>query len=346
MVIPGVFLLLAWIQGAQSPLTFSSEGTVVSIDVFVTDRQGRPVRDLQRSDFQVIEDHKTQAVTSFQVLGSSAGKDEETNGSALGDRRGALPTSSRRALVLVVDDLHLTAAQGARVQSAVRAFVDTPVTHGDSITLVAPGARIWSHDVLPEGREQLLALSATVAGRWGRSGPLLRPELRAMRSTIVDALGSALMSLEGARAQKAVFLVSRGYSYLTRDQDARPDYERLVRLSHRVNAPLYFLDVRGLESIESNPPQPMDGISRPASGFWRMDRTSFMDGLALDTGGLSIRNANDFSKPIARVLEGSEQYYAMGYISDRPPRPGEFRRIKIKVNRKGLRVRARRGYYG
>src|SRR5713101_6392428 len=48
----------------QQPPTFKVRVDYVEVDVVVTDRQGKLVRDLKKEDFQVLEDGKSQAVTT------------------------------------------------------------------------------------------------------------------------------------------------------------------------------------------------------------------------------------------------------------------------------------------
>jgi hypothetical protein len=67
--------------------------------------------------------------------------------------------------------------------------------------------------------------------------------------------------------------------------------------------------------------------------------------LAADTGGFSVRNTNDLAEGIVRIGRESGSYYLLGYNPGPLPRDGRFRRIEVRVKRKGVTVRARRGYY-
>jgi len=71
--------------------------------------------------------------------------------------------------------------------------------------------------------------------------------------------------------------------------------------------------------------------------------------MALDTGGLVVKNTNDLGSGIRRVSEESQAYYLLGYNSTNTSRDGKFRKIKVELTRanreKGLKVRARRGYF-
>src|SRR6266481_9450792 len=52
---------------APSELVLRVTTRMLSVDVVVTDRDGHPVTDLNKSDFTILEDGKTQAIASFWV---------------------------------------------------------------------------------------------------------------------------------------------------------------------------------------------------------------------------------------------------------------------------------------
>jgi hypothetical protein len=67
--------------------------------------------------------------------------------------------------------------------------------------------------------------------------------------------------------------------------------------------------------------------------------------IAEDTGGDAIVNSNDFEDGFQRFVRDSNQYYLLGYVPAVDHRDGEFHNLTVRVNRPGLTVRARRGYY-
>ena len=50
------------------PVTFRAEINYVEVDATVTDAKGNPVTDLTQADFEVLEDGKPQAITTFSVV--------------------------------------------------------------------------------------------------------------------------------------------------------------------------------------------------------------------------------------------------------------------------------------
>jgi VWFA-related protein len=69
------------------------------------------------------------------------------------------------------------------------------------------------------------------------------------------------------------------------------------------------------------------------------------------TGGISIRNTNNITGGIDRIMEDQKGFYLIGYRPDEStidPQTGQRRLLKIsvKVKRPGLKVRSRSGFYG
>jgi VWFA-related protein len=151
----------------------------------------------------------------------------------------------------------------------------------------------------------------------------------------LDGLRQALDSLVPLRGHKSVVLVSEAFVLLPR----MTGYGELIDAARRANVAIHFLDPRGLESgfaaeFQDAPPT-FFGTRR------ELDAAGTGD-LADATGGHSIAG-NDPVAGLRRVAAESEAYYLLGYSPD-APRPGE-RKVRVKVAREGLTVRARARYY-
>ena len=75
------------------------------------------------------------------------------------------------------------------------------------------------------------------------------------------------------------------------------------------------------------------------------------DGLryvADQTGGFAVVNNNDMPGAFRRVLDDQRGYYLIGFQPSEDTFKADkgFRRVKVKVTGKGLRVRTRAGFFG
>lgn len=67
--------------------------------------------------------------------------------------------------------------------------------------------------------------------------------------------------------------------------------------------------------------------------------------LAKGTGGFEIFNTNDFLQGLNKVAKEMNEYYSVGYAPPSQTHDGSFHRVKVKVERTGVEVRYRSGYY-
>jgi hypothetical protein len=75
------------------------------------------------------------------------------------------------------------------------------------------------------------------------------------------------------------------------------------------------------------------------------DSQEVMATLSTDTGGKAFFDSNDFAPAFAQVQRDTSAYYAIGFHSSNPLRDGRFRKLTIKLNRPGMKLEYRPGYY-
>ena len=121
------------------------------------------------------------------------------------------------------------------------------------------------------------------------------------------------------------------------------DLAHTAETANNNNTSFYMLDPRGLAISEYD-----------ASGFAisvRTDRRvmrSFQNTLhilAEETDGQAFLNSNNFSAGLNQIVSDQSAYYLLGYTPSNMPTDGKFHSIQVKVRRRGVRVRARKGYY-
>jgi|GEM_PF-2550190 len=137
-------------QAPAAETTFSGrvDVTVAEVEVFVADRDGRPVPDLTRDDFKVVED----------------GQPAEVTGLAPG-------TSQRLNLAIFFDQTTLDVTSPATALAALRRFVDTGLKPGDRVLLAA-----WDDSL--EVRSEPTGDPAVLRAALDRLGAALPPGVR------------------------------------------------------------------------------------------------------------------------------------------------------------------------
>jgi VWFA-related protein len=110
--------------------------------------------------------------------------------------------------------------------------------------------------------------------------------------------------------------------------------------ANRTNAAFYPLDAGGLRSpVDAS--SPLDNRS-----LWALmrQRQDSLVSLATATDGVAVYNTNDLAKGMQKVVADLSQYYLLGYYSTNTKLDGKYRRIRVRVKRPGLEIRAREGY--
>jgi VWFA-related protein len=67
--------------------------------------------------------------------------------------------------------------------------------------------------------------------------------------------------------------------------------------------------------------------------------------LAAGTGGFTIFNTNDFLEGLNKIAKELNEYYLLGYGVPSQAHDGSYHRINVRVERKGVKIRFRNGYY-
>jgi VWFA-related protein len=235
---------------------------------------------------------------------------------------------------------------------------------GDWVTVVAPQQRIWwtsrstwEHGLLPRllsrlvgrfvrypfpvGPSEWTAMKVIEEGRGMPVGETQMVYLAA-RSRVhqtLAALNQVIERLRPARGRKSVLFFSDGF---IRPHFEKQEFDRLVGLARRAHIVIEFVNPTGL----------LTGLSMAGPSSDRRGGRSPLMALDTDSGGsLFIAEStggraslsNDITALPEKALAGASAYYLLGYA---PPstEPGE-RRVRVRVRRKGLKVRARDRYF-
>ena len=120
-----------------------------------------------------------------------------------------------------------------------------------------------------------------------------------------------------------------------------------VRQANRAQVSVYSIDPRGLmvPAISTSEHRGSGNYLYPT--YSTEDITAphqFLASLSMETGGLWFADDNDLERPIRSAYRDGSQYYLLGYVPSSIRKQGKFHKIKVKVRRKGIRMRYREGY--
>lgn len=174
--------------------------------------------------------------------------------------------------------------------------------------------------------------------------------IRKRRRVTLETIERVLESLTTRRGRKSLLLVSEGFVADLRT----PGFRGIIDMARQANTAVYFFDARGLvastKDLMTDVGQIVgeDGVESAHLGMTDFGMDADSDGadrLADETGGFSVTRTNDLTRGFERVNRESTAYYLLGYHSTNQAADGAYRKINVKVSRKDVEVRARKGYF-
>jgi VWFA-related protein len=124
--------------------------------------------------------------------------------------------------------------------------------------------------------------------------------------------------------------------------DMMSDLTLIFQEANRNNTSIYAVDPRGLAAFEYDINQAVGLQADKAHLDSALDN---LRALADNTDGRAIINRNDLGKGMQQIMRDSSGYYLIGYNSSQAPTDGRFHKIDVEVTRRGVDVRARKGYW-
>ena len=151
----------------QQP-TFKVRVDYVEVDTVVTDKQGNLVRDLKKEDFQVLEDGKTQAITTFSMVDIPVERADRplfASAPIEPDVRNNEKPFDGRVYVMVVDDLHTRFGRSQRVKAAAKQFIERRLGANDLMAVVHTAGPSTAGQDFTNSKRLLLAAVDKTQGR-------------------------------------------------------------------------------------------------------------------------------------------------------------------------------------
>ncbi len=153
--------------------------------------------------------------------------------------------------------------------------------------------------------------------------------------------------------KKIVVLFSGGMSV---NEDNLDLLNRFATEATRARVSFYPVDTRRLQA--SSPggdaeatPDALSFQGDPLNNGFQTIRNNFQDSqdglvsLAKASGGRALLNSNRLGRVFEDAFEDAGDYYTLGYYPTATSRDGRFRKIRIEVDRPGVKLAYRKGYY-
>ena len=176
------------------------------------------------------------------------------------------------------------------------------------------------------------------------------------------AVISAMARLPG---RKVLILFSEGLSV---PPAVESPFRAVISNANRAGVSIYAVDAAGLRATSADaetgraltalgsqrirqaasnrdPGRPMMRDLERNEDLLRYNPDSGLGQLADQTGGFLVKDTNNPGARLRQVDEDLHTYYALAYVPVNQTYDGRFRQISVRVNRPGVEVQARKGYY-
>jgi VWFA-related protein len=366
----------------QNQFVLKVNAELVLTNVVVRDaKTGEIVRGLKQSDFTVFENGKKQEIATFdfQSVDMAAPLNEATvTGLAAGANGGnktavvARPQDLRnhRLIVMFFDLTSMQPEDLDRSVDAARDFLRKKMSPADLVALVSLGDTLNVDQDFTADRDALInkvgiyngtqsqgfAQGATANSNQVEDTTGYTPDESEYNDINTDrelfALRAISKSLEKITEKKSLLYFSGG---VQRDGiENQASLRAATNAAVRANLAIYSVDTRGLQAVTA--------VGDASTGSMRgqgayngggllnnmnnnFDTQEVMATLSSDTGGKAFFDSNDFAPAFAQMQKDTSAYYAIGFHSTDPKRDGRYRKLTIKVNRPGVKLEYRPGYY-
>ena len=358
---------------------------IVQVSVTVQDANGKPVKGLTKDDFVLLDQGQRQQIASisegtrnFATTGAVTGPNHFTNQLAPGN--GSAPP-----LIVIVVDAYNTyyhdyyyrpgppdynCAPGScpppllgTIFKQVEKFI-SQMQPQDRVALYQLNDQLDLLQDFTNDRDALqhgLDRGKKSAGTQTYLACAQNDQAQMSNRTMIamSLIADRLATIPG---RKNLIWLSTGFPYRKVTTDSKMD--KTAETLGSEDLPLFAVDAHGLAAPLAVPGAGAAGGGGMVSGadlptpstFGNAD--GFMCGphsapggfsevrnLSEMSGGRAFYNTNDFAGAIRKVIDNSSASYVLEYYPDHNKWNGEFREIKVKVNRPGMEVHARRGYY-
>ena len=363
----------AYVLRAESDLVLTN---VVARDV----KTGQVILGLKQSDFTVLENGKPQQISDFDFESVDMAKplNEATISGLASSVKGKTATSGvrpedlkdHRLIVFFFDLTSMQPEDLDRSVDAAKEFLSHKMQPADLIALVSLDTELKVDQDFTSDKD---LLTGKIGMYNGTEGAAFAQGATANSNQVEDASGytpdeseyndintdrelfalrAVSQSLEKINQKKSLLYFSGG---LTRDGiENQASLRAAINAAVRANLSIYSLDTRGLQAV-SPLGDASTGSLRGTGGYngaaiqnnFNANAASqeTLTTLSVDTGGKAFLDNNDFAPAFAQIQRDTSAYYVIGFHSTNQARDGRFRKLTVKVNRPGVKLEYRPGYY-
>ncbi|MCA1563108.1 MAG: VWA domain-containing protein [Acidobacteria bacterium] len=213
------------------------------------------------------------------------------------------------------------------------------IDQGDRALLEAVVGRACESNVAEVSSQQCREVAQAELQRKSRQFVIQTRAAAERTVQLLTAVSNHLAQLDG---RKTLVLFSEGI--IAPEYSAR--FREIGRMAARARVAIYPIDTRGLDRTDASRSLQATAPSDSGLSLDYFDTSDDPPALIADaTGGRVVRNTNNVADALAGIAQETSAYYIVGYAPANTDFDGKYRSVSVRVQRPGLTVRARRGYF-
>jgi VWFA-related protein len=316
------------------------------LDVTVVDRSGHPVTGLQQQDFTVLDNKVSTSITGFQALAPSS------------SATAAPQPDPQGQIIFLLDEVNTNFSHNTRARDQLMQFlrqVHGPMPQPASIAILSDAGIRLQGQPLSDANQLISVIDAnnhglrTVSRAAGFYGATERLQL-SLRA--LSLLAAQEMKVPG---HKTVIWLSPGWPLLSGPGvDLTPKTEEslfhsLVDLSEQLRLARITLDsVDPLGTDDSGGLRAVfyENFLKPVASPRQIQAGDLaLQVFAVHSGGRVLVGSNDVAGEIAACVADAQADYVVSFAPGNNDPPSAFHAVQVKVDRPGVTVRTKVGYY-
>jgi VWFA-related protein len=335
------------------------------VDVTATDSAGQAVHGLQQSDFTVFEDGKPQPIRNFEEIETRPAQyPRQMPPNVYSNLQPPPPSPAVNILLLDLANMAAADSTNARALSrsldtqhrvklaAMQALAQMPAGTRVAVLAMTNNLRIVQ-SFTPDRDLLIAAINAVQYDMEGNEGGAPMPGTRARNPSpfgdqdngagqgvqannrnqmVLEAFDRIATDTAAMKVRKNLIWFTKGIPEIT-DPNERPanlpDYTKALTHAYDLltaaQVSVYPVDVLGVDRLGARQ------LSEQA--------------VAEATGGVAFSETNDMSTAVLKAIDNGANYYSIAYVPPSVKYDGNYHKIEIKLNRKGIDLVYRKGYY-
>jgi VWFA-related protein len=310
----------------------------ISLDVLVIDKAGKPVPELEPTDFTLVDDNQLRKILSFRRTDGVVGNKFDS------------PTE----VIIVLDSVNMAYQAVTQLRLQLQRFLRQNGGHLAQPTSIFVFGSEGLH-VQPAPSKDgngMAAMMDTAVGTM-RSGNTAAGDygLAEQFTTSIQTLKGIADNEARKPGRKLLIWLGNGWplldspKFIKSNEGEESHFQNIIEVSKKLREAR--ITIYGLYTLNSAPDHFLyEAYLKPVKDFHHADAGNLsMQVLARQTGGRVLEPSNDIAGQIDNCLLDIGAYYTLTFTSPAATRPNEYHDLKVQVSQPGLTTRTTSGYY-